>query len=147
MILAFDMAKKRGIEVLGVTTVAGNGTLEHVVLNAQMVMHACGELEVPVLRGEEPFIKGKELSEYFYGPDGFGGALLEYQEKHLKVEETNVSDESAVDFLIRIAKEHPGEITILGLAPLTNLAVAQKKDPSFAANIRDVVLLGGTYLA
>jgi purine nucleosidase len=124
MILAFDMAKKRGIEILGVTTVAGNGTLEHVVLNAQMVLHACGELEVPILRGEEPFIKGKELSEYFYGPDGFGWALLEYQEKHLKVEETNIREESAVDFLIRMAKVHPGEITILGLAPLTNLAVA-----------------------
>jgi inosine-uridine nucleoside N-ribohydrolase len=104
MILAFDMAKKRGIEVLGVTTVAGNGTLEHVVLNAQMVMHACKEMEVPIFRGEEPFVKGKELAEYFYGPDGFGGALLEYQEKHLKVEESNIRSESAVDFLIRIAK-------------------------------------------
>ena len=49
--------------------------------------------------------------------------------------------------MIRIAKEHPGEITILGLAPLTNLSEAQKKDPSFATNIRDIVLLGGTYLA
>lgn len=59
----------------------------------------------------------------------------------------NVREESAVDFLIRIAKEHPGEITILGLAPLTNLAVAQKKDPTFAQNIKNLVLLGGTYLA
>ena len=78
MVLAFDMAKKRGIEVLGVTTVAGNGTLEHVVLNSQLILHACKELEVPIFRGEEPFGKGKELSEYFYGQDGFGETLLEY---------------------------------------------------------------------
>lgn len=44
-----------------------------------MVMHACKELEVPLFRGEELSGKGKELSEYFYGPDGFGNALLEYQ--------------------------------------------------------------------
>ncbi len=82
MVLAFDMARKRGIEVIGVTTVAGNGTLEHDVLNSQMILQACNELEVPIFRGEEPFIKGKELSEYFYGPDGFGNALLEYQKEH-----------------------------------------------------------------
>jgi hypothetical protein len=45
--------------------------------------------EVPILRGEEPFIKGKEKSEYFYGEDGFGGALLEYQQEK-EVELTHV---------------------------------------------------------
>ena len=78
MVLAFDMAKKKGIEIVGVTTVAGNGTLEHVVLNAQLILQACKELEVPIFRGEEPFGKGKELSEYFYGQDGFGHALFDY---------------------------------------------------------------------
>lgn len=92
-----------------------------------MVMHACKELEVPLFRGEEPSGKGKELSEYFYGPDGFGNALLEYQqENQLGVELTNIREESAVDYLCRIAREQPGEITILGLAPLTNLAMAVK---------------------
>ncbi len=64
--------------MLGVTTVAGNGTLDHVVLNSQLILQACNELEVPIFRGEEPFIKGSELSEYFYGPDGFGHALLDF---------------------------------------------------------------------
>ncbi len=111
-------------------------------------MNVCGvSHDVPLLRGEEPFGKGKELSEYFYGPDGFGNALLDYQAANKDFLTPNVRDESAVDFLIRIAKEHVGEITILGLAPLTNLAEAQKKDASFASNVRDIVLLGGTYLA
>lgn len=89
-----------------------------------MILQACKELEVPIFRGEEPFGKGKQLSEYFYGQDGFGNTLLDYQKEHSEVQPTNIKEESAVDFLIRIAAEHPGEITILGLAPLTNLAVA-----------------------
>lgn len=58
---------------------AGNAVLEQVVWNAQMVMTACevGD-EMPLLRGEEPSGKGKELAEYFYGPDGFGEALLDF---------------------------------------------------------------------
>jgi len=148
LVLAFHMAKTEGVEILGVTTVAGNAVLEQVVLNAQLVMSVCGVgPEVPLLRGEEPFGKGKELSEYFYGPDGFGNALLDYQKEHGSVPTPNVRDEPAFDFLARIAREHPGEITIVGLAPLTNLALAQKKDPTFAKSVRDVVLLGGTYLA
>lgn len=126
MVLAFHMAKQLGVPVLGVTTVAGNAVLEQVVLNSQMILSACDVgPEVPILRGEEPKEKGKELAEFFYGPDGFGNALLEYQQANPDAPTPNVSDESAVDFLIRIAKEQPGEITILCLAPLSNLAVAQ----------------------
>jgi purine nucleosidase len=90
-----------------------------------MVMNVCGaSSDIPLLRGEEPFGKGKELAEYFYGPDGFGNALLDNQKEHGEVPTPNVRDEPAVDFLIRVAKEQPGEITIVGLAPLTNLAYA-----------------------
>jgi inosine-uridine nucleoside N-ribohydrolase len=113
-----------------------------------MVMSACevGH-EMPLLRGEEPSGKGKELAEYFYGPDGFGEALLEFQRANPDAAMPNVRDESAVDYLIRVCREQPGEITILGLAPLTNLSVAQKKDPNFAKRVKNLVLLGGTYLA
>jgi hypothetical protein len=43
-----------------------------------LVLEACNEPEIPIFRGEEPSIKGKELSEYFYGPDGFGNTLIEF---------------------------------------------------------------------
>ncbi len=64
--------------------------------------------------------------------DGFGGRLLEEIEKNGPVDPKNVSDEPAVDFLIRMAKEYPGEITIVCLAPLTNLGKAVKKSDEFA---------------
>lgn len=56
-------------------------------------------------------------------------------------------DEPAVDYLIRIAKEHPGEITLICQGPLSNIAAALEKDPSFASNLKNVVIMGGTYLA
>jgi purine nucleosidase len=85
-------------------------------------------LSVPLLRGEElgGGVKGKEKAEYFYGPDGFGGTLLDYLQNHPDTERPHLREESAVDFLIRVTKEQPGEITVVCLAPLTNLAVAQK---------------------
>jgi inosine-uridine nucleoside N-ribohydrolase len=123
LILALHLARKHGIEVLGVTTVAGNATLEHVVLNAQLTLSVCKEPEVPIFRGEEPWKKGAELSEYFWGPDGFGGLLIDRQREG-EIPMTNVKDEPAVEFLIRMSKEQPGEITIIALAPLSNIAAA-----------------------
>lgn len=58
----------------------------------------------------------------------------------------NLREESAVDFMIRITKEFPGEITIIGLAPLSNLSHAIEKDPEFAKRVFNVVVMGGTYL-
>ncbi len=77
LILAFHMAKKHGVDILGITTVAGNGTLEHVIYNAQITLDACEQKEIPFYKGLEPTLKGEELSEYFWGPDGFGEALFE----------------------------------------------------------------------
>ena len=59
---------------------AGNGTLDDVVQSAQLTMTVCGNDQVPIYRGLEPFKKGEEASEYFWGPDGLGNALNEYKE-------------------------------------------------------------------
>jgi inosine-uridine nucleoside N-ribohydrolase len=56
--------------------------------------------------------------------DGFGGTLIEYIERNGPVVPKNVAKEGAVDFLTRITEEYPGEITIVCLAPLTNLGKA-----------------------
>lgn len=53
----------------------------------------------------------------------------------------------AVEFLIEMAKLYPGEITILCLAPLTNIAHAVQKDPEFSSRIKNLVILGGSYLS
>lgn len=58
-----------------------------------------------------------------------------------------MQEQPAVDYLIETVAKHPGEITLICLAPLTNIAVALKKDPTFGKNLKNLVLLGGTYLA
>ena len=53
LILAFHIAKREGIEILGITTVEGNASLDHVVQNAQMVLDVCGETKIPIFKGVE----------------------------------------------------------------------------------------------
>ena len=65
-----------------------------------------------------------------------------------KIVLTNLkTDEHAVDFLIRSASEHPKEITLICLAPMTNIADAIRRDPTFASKIKHLFVLGGTYKA
>lgn len=59
---------------------------------------------------------------------------------------TNIREESAIDFLAKSADLHKNEITIICLAPVTNIAATALKYPEFAGNIHDIVVLGGTYL-
>ena len=58
LILGLYLAKKHDIEILGITCVAGNGTLEHVVKCTQLTMKICGNTEIPIYAGLEPFAKG-----------------------------------------------------------------------------------------
>lgn len=59
----------------------------------------------------------------------------------------NVKEEKAVDYLIRVTSEQPGEITIICIAPLSNMHAALKKDPAFASRVKNLVIMGGTYLS
>lgn len=64
-----------------------------------------------------------------------------------QISSVNVQDKPAVEFLQETAEKYPGEITLICLAPLTNIAVVLKKDPTFGKKIKNIVLLGGSYLA
>ena len=59
----------------------------------------------------------------------------------------DIQDEHAVEYLIRMSKEYEGEITLIALAPLSNIAEAVRKDPDFPKRIKNIVMMGGTYLA
>ena len=89
------------------------------------------------------------MSDQFWGPDGFGGTLHEFKVELQKgeIQFNNIKEESAVDYLIRMSKEFPNEITILALAPMSNLAAATRKDQEFPSRIRNVVMMGGSYLS
>ena len=118
------MAKKLGIQILGLTTVAGNSAIDNVTKNAALVVEVCGaQKEIGVYQGMDKSITGHHYEDPYYGPDGFGGHLFD----HLKDNPDhpfNIKEENAVDFLLRASTEHPGEITLICIAPMTNIATA-----------------------
>lgn len=92
----------------------------------------------PVYVGaDKPLKKKREHADWFHGPDGMGG--MNYPEPKEKARE-----ESGVDILIKRFKEKPGEITLVTLGPLTNIALAINKDPSIVSCIKNIVVMGGS---
>jgi len=123
------------VKVLAMTTVAGNVGVEQATRNALYTAEVAGA-EVPVHPGAAaPLIRPHLDAHWFHGRDGFGDQ--NYPEPKRKAEA-----EFAVDALVRIARERPG-LTLVTLGPLTNIALALARDPSFAQNVGRCVVMGG----
>jgi purine nucleosidase len=125
-------------DLLAITTVAGNVGFERQVENALMTLNVAGRLgSTPIYRGSRrplvrPWVSAKEV----HG-DGSGGLSMDF-------EGCAVASEHGVDALVRLAAERPGEITIVAIGPLTNIASATIKDPSFPRNVKRLVVMGGS---
>lgn len=131
------------VELIGVTGTYGNVLVETGVRNALSVLELLGLPDVPVYSGI-PHASTKdgfevlEISAFIHGEDGIGGAPV--AEASRAVENTDSGD--AVQFLIDSAKEHGEDLVIVATGPMTNLAAAIEKDPTFADNAR-IVIMGG----
>jgi len=126
-----------GFEILGITTTFGNATLEQATKNALRIVELSGK-PIPVYKGaSKPMIVPLDPPpDFVHGQDGLGNTRQPEPS-------TKPQDKPAAQFLADMAKAYPGQITILAVGRLTNLADALKRDSSFAANIREVVLMGG----
>ncbi|KAK2839980.1 hypothetical protein Q5P01_013720 [Channa striata] len=127
------------VELVGITCVHGNTTVDNVCKNTLRVLQACNKLEIPVFKGAAKPILGNPIdSGHFHGLDGLGDAPdpnapgLDLMQK-----------EGAVSAMIRIVNENPGEISLVATAPLTNLALAVKMDPSLPSKLRGLFIMGG----
>ncbi|KAK8459411.1 hypothetical protein SEVIR_2G138600v4 [Setaria viridis] len=131
-----------GVQVLGLTTIFGNCTTEHATRNALILCEKAGHPEVPVAEGShEPLKGGKpKVAAFVHGSDGLGN--IELPDPTIKKVE-----QSAAEFLVDKVSQFPGEVSVLALGPLTNLALAIKKDPSFVKNVRKIVVLGGAFFS
>ncbi|CAL5350705.1 hypothetical protein CsSME_00038032 [Camellia sinensis var. sinensis] len=130
------------LEVLGLTTIFGNVSIEGATRNALLLCEIAGYPGVPVAEGSpEPLKGGKPLvADFVHGANGLGNTNLP-PPKSKKIEKT------ASEFLVDMVSEYPGEVSILALGPLTNLAKAVKRDSSFASKVKKVVILGGSFFA
>lgn len=130
-------------KVEGVTIAGGNVAFDQEVENALYTIQvARPSYYVPVYKGHSgPMLthtQKKHITvENIHGSHGMGDAIFE---KTVQRPE----EQHAVDFIIETVKANPGEITLLAIAPLTNIAMALKKDPSIAKDIPHIFIMGGT---
>lgn len=119
------------IELLGVTTVYGDTALRSRI--ARKVLDVAGRPDVPVATGVGKPLQGNSLMFGFEG------------ERILEPSDTasGAIDELAVNFIIRTVMEHPGEVTVVTLGAVTNMAVALVLEPRIAENIKELIMMAG----
>ena len=125
------------LDVLGITTVAGNIPLALTQRNARKIVALAGRTEVPVFAGSErPLVRDLVTAEYVHGPTGLDGAELPDPQIPL-------APGHAVDFIANTVRTHPEPVTLCTLGPLTNVAMALQRAPEIADNITELVMMGG----
>ncbi|XP_063779092.1 nucleoside hydrolase-like isoform X2 [Pseudophryne corroboree] len=127
------------IEILGITCVGGNTSLDNVCKNVLRVLKLCDRSDIPVYRGAAIGILGHSIhASYFHGEDGLGDVPDPYSPglEHLQ-------KEHAVDAMTRLVSEHPGKVSLVATGPLTNLALAVKMDPTFSQKLYSLYIMGG----
>ena len=125
-------------EILGITTVFGNAGLEQATENALKIVELSGK-KIPVFKGaDRPLVVPRENPpDFVHGVDGLGNT--NWAASTLQVEPI-----LAADFIVETINTYPGEITILAIGRLTNLANALALDPEIAIKTKNVILMGGT---
>lgn len=138
--MALVMAlKSQELEVLGITTVAGNYPIEVTTKNALKVVELLNKEEVPVARGlGDPLIRKTPVDPFSHGDDGQAN-------NNLPEPQTEIIDEHAADFIIRMVEKYPNEVTVINCGPLSNLALAMIKRPEIKEKLKEVIAISGAF--
>ncbi|MEY9215243.1 nucleoside hydrolase [Thermobifida halotolerans] len=135
------LAAEPGVELVGVGTVYGNAAVETTTDNAVRLLRLYERPEVPVAAGAaRPLVQQPSLAAHVHGANGLGGI-------EVPAVETSPVSESAAELLVRLARSAPGEICVLALGPLTNLALALALEPRLPQLVDRVVVMGGAVRA
>ncbi|MDY5842775.1 MAG: nucleoside hydrolase [Peptoniphilaceae bacterium] len=131
-------AKHPKLELLGITVVAGNQTMDKTVMNAlNIVQHL--ELDVPVYAGGGvPMVRKPVVAGDIHGESGLDGPVFEPLKIHAQTE-------NAISFIVRTLMESPEKITIVTTGPMTNFGIAMRLEPKIIDKIKEIVLMGGCY--
>jgi inosine-uridine nucleoside N-ribohydrolase len=125
------------LELLGVTTVAGNQTLEKTTANALRVLEFVGRGDVPVAAGaDRPLSRELFIAAYVHGESGLDGP-------ELPPPQGDPVPEHAVDFLAAAILGADRPVTLVPVGPLTNVALLLARYPEVAGNVERIVLMGG----
>jgi len=126
------------VSVEAITTVNGNVSLKHTTANALKTLDIAG-MDIPVFAGcAAPLIRTPVDASFVHGTDGLGDC-------NLPTSNRKVEKEHASNALVRLANEQSGEITLVAIGPLTNLAVALRLDPNLPVKFKKLVIMGGAH--
>lgn len=125
------------IQIEAITVVSGNCDLENATNNTLKILDMENQYNIPVYKGMDKALKAKNKNaSHVHGNNGMGGVC--YEPSTLQAKKIH-----AVDFLIEKVKNNPGQITIVAIGPLTNIACAINKDKDFASNVKRIIVMGG----
>tara|TARA_R110002020_G_scaffold86437_3_gene213428 strand:+ start:2580 stop:3539 length:960 start_codon:yes stop_codon:yes gene_type:complete len=130
------------IDLIGITTVFGNAPIDLTTRNALFLAQAWG-ISAPVAQGAgvtfDPSRPEGHWPTFIHGENGLGDVDIP------PVIGRTVDDRPAWQFIIDTVRAQPGEVTLVAVGRMTNLALALKADPDFAALVKEVVVMGGAF--
>lgn len=136
--LAYAVASPE-VDLVAVTTVAGNVGVERATANSLAVLEWLGASHVPVHRGaSRPLVRPHRDASNYHGESGLGSARLPRSERE-------VGHDRGPAAIIRLARERPGELTLVAVGPLTNLAIALNVEPRLPELLPSVIIMGGAF--
>jgi len=126
------------LKIEAITPVAGNVPLELTLPNALRMVEIAGRADIPVAVGAKaPLMRRLVTAAYAHGENGLGGAVFPEPKIH-------PVNQPAAELIRQIVKRFPGEVTLLTIGPLTNIATALNLDPELAGMVRAIVMMGGS---
>jgi inosine-uridine nucleoside N-ribohydrolase len=125
------------LQVDALTTVFGNVEVEQTTRNALSLLEVAGRSDIPVYQGTaRPLIREPTFAKFIHGENGLGNI-------EIPLPSSRPAPGGAVEAIISRIMSAPGDITLIALGPLTNLALALRLEPRAARNLRELILMGG----
>lgn len=131
------MLAAQHLDLLGITTIGGNCTLENVTTNALKTLEVIGRTDIPVYPGHAcPLVAPLVTAPQFHGESGMDGPVLPEPK-------TRPQSKHAVDFIVETVLSTP-DVTLIATGPLTNIAAAINRDPRIAQRVTELCIMGGS---
>lgn len=125
------------LEIQAITVVPGNVPLALGVENARKIVSLAERCDIPVAAGaQRPLVQTLTTAEFWHGQNGLANV-------ELPAPRCALSPRFAPDLIVELIHQNPGEITLVPVGPLTNIALAVARDPSIVPLVREVILMGG----
>jgi inosine-uridine nucleoside N-ribohydrolase len=136
--ILFTLACPDLVAVEMLTTVFGNTGIEDCTRNALTILDVAGRTDIPVYQGAvRPLLREPRYAPHIHSQDGLGGLAAKYPPTGTA--QPGIAAEKIVEHVMA----SPGELTLIALGPLTNVALALRLEPRLATSLREIVLMGG----